>query len=208
MTFSQDAEGNWGYKPEGADTVIPFNGTLIEYCEQLLSYWKFFYLANSSVSSINFTKSDTDLPITISGSCPKGSGVNFGYIIYPYIIDFKKINSITITYEQHTTNTSGSLGDINPCWLVLYGESTVLSNFISNIGTVSVNPPSQQTYGENIMFEETVCAEENLGSPKQKVISIDEVSERGYIGFCFRGTAGNGYGNNGWVRLSSVILNR
>lgn len=24
LTFSQDAEGNWGYKPEGADAVIPF----------------------------------------------------------------------------------------------------------------------------------------------------------------------------------------
>lgn len=25
LTFSQDAEGNWGYKPEGADAVIPFS---------------------------------------------------------------------------------------------------------------------------------------------------------------------------------------
>ncbi len=24
LTFEQDAEGNWGYKPEGADTVTPF----------------------------------------------------------------------------------------------------------------------------------------------------------------------------------------
>lgn len=25
MSFGQDEEGNWGYKPSGADTVIPFN---------------------------------------------------------------------------------------------------------------------------------------------------------------------------------------
>ena len=28
LTFSQDAEGNWGYKPEGADAVIPFRSAL------------------------------------------------------------------------------------------------------------------------------------------------------------------------------------
>ena len=26
LAFSQDEEGNWGYKPSGADTVIPFKG--------------------------------------------------------------------------------------------------------------------------------------------------------------------------------------
>lgn len=26
LTFAQDEEGNWGYKPSGADTVLPFNG--------------------------------------------------------------------------------------------------------------------------------------------------------------------------------------
>lgn len=31
LQFAQDAEGNWGYKPSGADTVIPFsNSTLLE----------------------------------------------------------------------------------------------------------------------------------------------------------------------------------
>ena len=25
LSFGQDAEGNWGYKPSGADAVIPFN---------------------------------------------------------------------------------------------------------------------------------------------------------------------------------------
>lgn len=25
LVFKQDAEGNWGYLPKGADTVIPFN---------------------------------------------------------------------------------------------------------------------------------------------------------------------------------------
>lgn len=25
LTFSQDAEGNWGYRPSGADAVVPFN---------------------------------------------------------------------------------------------------------------------------------------------------------------------------------------
>lgn len=29
LSFGQDAEGNWGYKPEGADAVIPFKN--IEY---------------------------------------------------------------------------------------------------------------------------------------------------------------------------------
>ena len=26
LSFGQDAEGNWGYKPSGADAVIPFKG--------------------------------------------------------------------------------------------------------------------------------------------------------------------------------------
>lgn len=28
LQFLQDAEGNWGYKPSGADTVIPFKGDI------------------------------------------------------------------------------------------------------------------------------------------------------------------------------------
>ena len=31
LSFAQDAEGNWGYKPSGADTVIPFkSGEIID----------------------------------------------------------------------------------------------------------------------------------------------------------------------------------
>ena len=30
LSFAQDEEGNWGYIPSGADTVIPFNGFNLE----------------------------------------------------------------------------------------------------------------------------------------------------------------------------------
>ena len=29
LSFGQDAEGNWGYKPEGADAVIPFRNIIV-----------------------------------------------------------------------------------------------------------------------------------------------------------------------------------
>lgn len=29
LTFAQDAEGNWGYKPSGADAVIPFKSAVL-----------------------------------------------------------------------------------------------------------------------------------------------------------------------------------
>lgn len=29
LSFGQDAEGNWGYKPSGADAVIPFSSQVI-----------------------------------------------------------------------------------------------------------------------------------------------------------------------------------
>lgn len=29
LSFGQDAEGNWGYKPSGADAVIPFRNIIV-----------------------------------------------------------------------------------------------------------------------------------------------------------------------------------
>lgn len=49
LTFAQDAEGNWGYKPSGADSVIPFkSGDLVE--ENLVSYFPSLYSAKTGTS--------------------------------------------------------------------------------------------------------------------------------------------------------------
>ena len=38
LSFGQDAEGNWGYKPEGADAVVPFKQELIKQSVSVYGY--------------------------------------------------------------------------------------------------------------------------------------------------------------------------
>ena len=192
----------------GADSVIPFNHTLIDFGNEMLSYWKFFYLVETTAGSISFNKPGTSPELMISGSAPNGSGTKYGYVIYPYLINLNKVESITLTYEQHTTKETGSYGDHYPCWLLLFDEDTVLDNLISRSNIViGHTTPSQQVYRENIMFETQAFNTENLSSPEQTTINIDGVNKSGYLGFCFKVAAGNGYQNNSWMRLVNIILN-
>ena len=81
LSFGQDAEGNWGYKPSGADAVIPFRGDW-----ELVLKITFGAAANNAggtytnddaatdtpvgwYSSMNSTVRCVDGQITITGKC-------------------------------------------------------------------------------------------------------------------------------------------
>lgn len=52
LTFAQDAEGNWGYKPEGADTVIPFKSAVLSGANIYNQLWA----SGGNGSHLNATK--------------------------------------------------------------------------------------------------------------------------------------------------------
>lgn len=113
LKFSQDEEGNWGYIPSGADTVIPFKNLDNFGITQLFSYGstaggQTLTTKTISVKDINNYKlligqlgevnGDYGLPIVTVDDFKKGEpiSINIGSykITYTYVTD----TSVKVTY--------------------------------------------------------------------------------------------------------------
>ena len=99
LSFGQDEEGNWGYKPSGADTVIPFksstifSGDFFDYCGQLIG---------------NRVVNGTD---TLDSSFYIKKYFYYGDKAYKYLshsIPFQNRNTITIEYTFKISDSSYS----------------------------------------------------------------------------------------------------
>lgn len=201
LTFGQDEDGNWGYKIGGADTVIPFSSTLINNDDnELMSYWKSFYIVETTAGSVSFSRSSTDNNIQFSGSSPVGAGNKFQYAIYEKKINFSKIQSITIQYSQHSTTTSGAYGYVWPTWLTIFNENTDLNSLNSIVSNPQQSDPMQQIYADNIV--QCNIAANTEGNNQSITLDID-INDVAYIGFCFM----VGPDHNEWIRIHSIILN-
>ena len=62
LSFGQDAEGNWGYQPSGADAVIPFNGlhleVLLQNTDNAVSETHYFPPGNYKLSFLSMCRTN------------------------------------------------------------------------------------------------------------------------------------------------------
>ena len=177
-----------------------------------MTHWHTFTVYTASPST-TFSKSATDDMIVFSGSKNKGSGVSWLYGIFPYLIDFSQINSITQGLLSHSTKFDGQYGqgDVTPFYITIFNENTIIDDLINNqmsSGNQN-NPPESQIYADNLLLSQIIFQKEStdLNTPEDITTDLSDINEKGYLGYCYKIQAGNGYGNNSWTRVYSIRFN-
>lgn len=115
LSFAQDAEGNWGYKPSGADTVIPFKS--LSASKILFTSGVNFKVTNNTDVYLDFKVAKGTYIVCASGtwtfintSHPNGTGS----IIYPYNVSGENCNINKISnYIYVVTANSDTTININ-----------------------------------------------------------------------------------------------
>ena len=93
LNFAQDAEGNWGYIPTGADSVIPFKNSFI--IPKIVFYGDY----NKPSSYFYFPKDAKKITFTIDPSSNQNGGSAFSLKAGSTTIASSIIGAKTYTYD-------------------------------------------------------------------------------------------------------------
>lgn len=199
---------------DAINKIATTNRSPVQYssANAVLTHWHTFTVYTASPST-TFSKSATDDMIVFSGSKNKGSGVSWLYGIFPYLIDFSQINSITQGLLSHSTKFDGQYGqgDVTPFYITIFNENTIIDDLINNqmsSGNQN-NPPESQIYADNLLLSQIIFQKEStdLNTPEDITTDLSDINEKGYLGYCYKIQAGNGYGNNSFTRVYSIRFN-
>lgn len=174
-----------------------------------MTHWHTFTVYTGSPST-TFSKNATDDMIVFSGSKNNGSGVSWLYGIFPYLIDFSQINSITQGLMSHATRFTGQYGDVTPFYIIIFNEDTIIDDLINNYMSGNEhNPPELQIYADNLLLSQIIFHKESAdyNTPEDITTDLSNINEKGYLGYCYKIQAGNGYGNNSFTRVYSIRFN-
>ena len=185
----------------GADSVIPFSSVLIDNNNEVLSFWKSFYIVEVAAGSVSFSRESVTNNILFSGSSPVGAGTKFQYAIFNKKISFSKVKSITIKYSQHSTTSDGAYGYVYPTWLTIFKEDTDFNSLNNIVSNPQESDPMKHVYANNIL--QCSIAGNTEGNNQSITIDID-TNDIAYIGFCFM----VGPDHNEWIRIHNIILNK